>query len=63
MQTMISRVFTAKGQRETIANAYNKLHDLIPADKYKRQKAAGSLGGASRHGFIELVNNEWVCTR
>lgn len=59
MKTMITRVFTTKSQKETIPNAYEKLIALNPTDKYSKQKAAGSLGGASRWGFIVLNNGIW----
>ena len=36
-----------------------KLIALNPTDKYSKQKAAGSLGGASRWGFIVLNNGIW----
>ena len=61
MQTMITKVFTSKNHTESIADAYNQLQNLNPLDPYKKQKAAGSLGGASRWGTIELNNKEqWV---
>jgi len=56
---MITRVFTIKNQKETIPNAYEKLIALNPMDKYNKQKTAGSLGGASRWGFIVLTNGVW----
>lgn len=59
MPKMITRVFTIKNQKETITNAYGKLIALNPTDKYNKQKAAGSLGGASRWGFIALTNGVW----
>jgi|LSQX01.1.fsa_nt_gb hypothetical protein len=59
MPTMITQVFTIKNQRETIPNAYKKLIALNPTDKYNKKKAAGSLGGASRWGFIALNNGIW----
>lgn len=59
MPRMITRVFTTKSQKETIPNALAKLIALNPTDKYSKQKAAGSLGGASRWGFIVLNNGIW----
>lgn len=64
MPTMISQVFVAKNHTETISDAYGQLQNLNPLDPYKKQKAAGSLGGASRWKFIELNNKrQWVRTR
>ena len=60
---MITRVFNTKGQVESIADAYTKLVKLNPTDKYNKQKAAGSLGGSSRSGFIELQNNQYTRMR
>jgi len=60
---MITRVFTTKGQVESIADAYAKLIELNPTDKYNKQKAAGSLGGSSRSCFIERQNNQYTRMR
>lgn len=62
-EPMITKVFTSKGEKETIASAYTKLIDLNPNDKYKKKKAAGSLGGASRHGFLSREDHEYTRTR
>lgn len=56
---MITKVFTVKKQTETISSAYKKLIALDPTDKYIKQKAAGSLGGASHSGFIERNNGQY----
>lgn len=58
-KTMIEQVFTAKDQTDTVTSAYKKLLDLNPNDKYIKQKAAGSLGGASRSRFIKRENNQY----
>lgn len=63
MPRMISRVFTTKGQTETIQNAFGKLIALNPSDKHNKEKAAGALGGASRWGVIALSNGVWVRMR
>jgi hypothetical protein len=64
MKTMITKVFTSKNHTESIADAYSQLQDLNPLDPYKKQKAAGSLGGASHWKFIELNNKrQWVRIR
>ena len=57
--TMITQVFKAKNQTETIASAYTNLIALNPTDKYIKQKAAGSLGGSSRSRFIERNNGQY----
>lgn len=57
--TMITQVFTHSGETKTVASAYTQLVNLNPTDKYNNQKAAGSLGGASRWGFIALTNGVW----
>lgn len=63
MAMMITRVFTTKDQTESIADAYTKLIALNPTDKYIKQKAAGSLGGASRSHFIKRQNDEYIRMR
>ena len=58
---MILAIFPAVGFTLSVANAYKMLQGLIPADPYRAQKAAGSLGGASRHGTIALCSTgHWV---
>lgn len=57
---MISQIFTHRSHKESIRSAYSKLIDLNPKDPYNKQKAAGSLGGASRHGFIVRSNGDYV---
>lgn len=57
--TMITKVFIHPGETKTVASAYTQLMNLNPTDKYNKQKAAGSLGGASRWGFIALTNGAW----
>lgn len=54
---MINRVFTRVGQKISIADTYRDLQNLIPNDPYKAQKAAGSIGGAVKNGFIKLNSN------
>lgn len=64
MQTMITTVFSSKSHTESISDAYNQLQSLNPLDPYTKQKAAGSLGGASRWKFIKLNNKgQWVRIR
>ena len=60
---MISQVFTQINQKESIASAYSKLIDLNHNDPYNKQKAAGSLGGASRHGFIVRTDGKYTRVR
>lgn len=62
---MITQVFTTKGMTLSVAEAYTRLIALNPGDPYAREKAAGSLGGSSRHGFIQfnLANKTWTRVR
>lgn len=60
---MIVQVFTAINQTDTVVSAYKKLIELNPNDKYNKQKAAGSLGGASRFRFIKRENNQYTRIR
>ena len=57
---MISQIFTNRSHKESLRTAYSKLIDLNPNDPYNKQKAAGALGGASRHGFIVRFNGDYV---
>lgn len=50
--TMITNVFTQKEQSKSASEAFSELINLNPSDKYKKQKAAGSLGGASNSKFL-----------
>lgn len=63
MDMMITRVFTTKGHTESLADAYTKLIALNPTDKYNKQKAAGSLGGALRSHFIKRQNHQYIRIR
>lgn len=49
---MILNVFKNKGVTMSKASAYTALLNLNPNDPCSRQKAAGSLGGATRWGFL-----------
>lgn len=62
---MITRVFTTKGMTLSVADAYTSLMALNPGDPFASEKAAGSLGGSSRHGFIEFdsINRTWTRVR
>ena len=61
---MITRVFQNLGDTLTVADAMQALMALHPNDPCSYQKAAGSLGGASKSGFI-VMNNAglWVRVR
>lgn len=64
----ITRVFTNVGQVENISSALAKLMayflSIDPYDQYAAKKAAGSLGGASRWGYIKLINKcQWMRMR
>lgn len=60
---MITQVFTEINQTESINSAYSKLIESIPDDPNKRFKAAGSLGGSSRHSFIVRDNGKYTRKR
>lgn len=60
---MIVKVFQNIGDRLTIASAYQALLALYANEVYPHAKAAGSLGGASRSGFIILKNNMYERVR
>lgn len=59
---MITHVFTTKGMTLSVADAYAALIALNSGDPYAKEKAAGSLGGSSRYGFISFdpVNITWT---
>lgn len=60
---MITKVFTQKGQSKTIRDSFTALVNLNPNDKYKKQKAAGSLGGSSTSGFLSRQGKVYTRTR
>ena len=60
---MITTVFKHPGDVKTVASAYKQLMDLHPNDKNKKQKAAGSLGGASNGKSIRFKNGKWKRVR
>lgn len=53
---MILKVFPSVGDRLSISKAYKQLISLYGNDPYRRNKAAGSLGGAVNGGTIVLKN-------
>lgn len=59
---MITQVFTTKGMTLSVADAYTRLIALNPGDPFAKEKAAGSLGGSSRYGFLEFdsLNRTWT---
>lgn len=61
--SMITKVFTKKGQSRTVYDAFTCLMNLNPNDKFKKQKAAGSLGGASNSGFLARQGKLYMRTR
>lgn len=63
MATMITQVFKNKGQQKTIGEAFTELVNLHSSDKFAKQKAAGSLGGASNSGFINRQGKNYTRTR
>lgn len=60
---MIINVFPRIGIRMTIADAYLQLISLNPNDPYRREKAAGSLGGAVNGGTIVRNGNYYIRIR
>lgn len=56
----ISKVFTSSGMSLSIADAMSLLAAVFGGNA---AKAAGSLGGASKAGFIELQNGFWTRVR
>lgn len=60
---MIVKVFQNIGDRLTTASAYKALLALYADEIYPHAKAAGSLGGAVRSGFIVLNGNMYERVR
>lgn len=66
MTAAIAYVFSSVGQIMSVKDAYLSLISYYSALHVPcaKQRAAGALGGASRSGFIELVNgNCWKRVR
>lgn len=59
---MITKVFTKKGQTKKANTAYALLIDCYN-DQYKKQKAAGSLGGSVTSSFLARQSKEYTRTR
>lgn len=51
---MILKAFPNMGDRLSISDAYKQLISLYGNDPYRRNKAAGALGGAVNGGTIVL---------
>ena len=62
---MITSVFTTIGLRLSVSEAYLALVALNPGDSHANKKAAGALGGASRHNYIQFdsANRTWTRVR
>lgn len=60
---MITHVFDKKGQRLSKQDTFNRLVTLYPNDKYKKQKAAGSIGGSVTHHYIQSNGSDYECMR
>lgn len=60
---MIRKVFSQKGQELKKRETYEKLVALNSEDKFKKQKAAGSIGGSRTQGYIEVSDLNYKCTR
>lgn len=60
---MITYVLNRKGQRLSKKDTFDKLVALNPNDKYKKQKAAGSMGGSVTNNFIKSSGSDYECMR
>ena len=60
---MITSVLSTKDQICDKKKLYEQLVAQNPDDKYKKQKAAGAIGGAVAHGFIVGEGEYYRCTR
>ncbi len=60
---MITCVFNKKGQVLSKQITFNKLVALYSNDKYKKKKAAGSMGGSVTHNYIKGSNGNYECMR
>lgn len=60
---MITHVFKKKGDTKSVADAFINLVNLNPNDKYKKQKASGSLGGSIASGFLSRQDKIYTQTR
>lgn len=60
---MMPHVLSGKNSRKDKKVLMAELEKLNPNDLYKKQRAADSIGGAVRHGYIRLVGNDYVCQR
>lgn len=56
MIDIITLVLTYKGHRLPTVDVINQLMGMFPNHPYAKQKALGSLGGASNSGFITITN-------
>ena len=56
---LITQVFPHVGMKLSIADTYANLQSVVvnKNKKYKKQIAAGSIGGAVNSGFIVLLKN------
>lgn len=54
--TMITQVFTKKGESDSISNVITKLCKLNSTDPFRLKKALGSIGGAVNSGFIKIID-------
>ena len=57
--TMITQVFTKKGESDSISNVIKKLCKIKPTDPFRLKKALGSIGGSVNSGFI-IINGGMV---
>ncbi len=60
---MITNVFKRNNEVQSLNDAFTALVNLNPNDKYKKQKAAGSLGGSCTSGFLKRQGKTYQRTR
>ena len=60
---MITNILTQEGQTKSVRDAFTALININPTDKYKKQKAAGFLGGSSSSVFFNGQEKTYTRTR
>lgn len=59
----ITTIFTSKGQTKSQVAAYQELISSYGMDPYAKKKAAGSLGGSIKSGYLSSCNGYYRRTR
>lgn len=60
---MISKVLTTKGMSMDLSDLYGALWNCWSGDPFADKKAAGSIGGSVKNGFIEIDYINRTATR